>query len=351
MKSLTIRDLDVCYGSFTAVQRVSLEVQRGEFIALLGPSGCGKTSLLRAIAGFVSPSAGLIRIGDSDVSKIPSRARNIGIVFQSYALFPHMTVLENVAFGLECRQIGKALSKDRALESLAMVGLSAFENRKPRQLSGGQQQRVALARALVIQPDILLLDEPLGALDRKLRLQMQVELKALQARLGVTTVMVTHDQEEAMVLADRIAVMRDGVIEQIGTPEALFSKPRTPWIADFMGAGSTLKGRIHDGPEGRTVSVSDVLTFRLNGQATQFLPSDVTLFLRADEIQLEKAPQNRGLQVVAKRYLGFSTEIEASRGDITLRALLPTPKSEGMEIGSWVTPSIENQDPHVLQTQ
>ncbi|NDH53322.1 MAG: aminotransferase class III-fold pyridoxal phosphate-dependent enzyme [Betaproteobacteria bacterium] len=209
--SLEIDGLHLSYGGFMALKEISLKVARGEFVALLGPSGCGKTSLLRAIAGFVHPQQGSVRLNGHDVAKLLPRQRNIGLVFQSYALFPHMSVIDNVRFGLECRNVPKAASIERAQAAMALVGLETFADRMPKQLSGGQQQRVALARALVIEPDLLLLDEPLGALDKRLRVQMQTELKALQRRLGVTAVFVTHDQEEAMSMADRIVVMAKGI--------------------------------------------------------------------------------------------------------------------------------------------
>ena len=223
---------------FAALKGIDLAVAKGEFVALLGPSGCGKTSLLRTIAGFVQPQRGAVRLNGRDVAGLPPRQRNIGIVFQSYALFPHMTVLQNVLFGLECRRVRKAAAASRAAQALELVGLTTFADRRPKQLSGGQQQRVALARAIVIEPDLLLLDEPLGALDKQLRVQMQTELKALQRRLGVTAVFVTHDQEEAMSMADRIVVMRDGTIAQTAAPETLFASPNSAWVCEFVGAGN-----------------------------------------------------------------------------------------------------------------
>ena len=212
--SLAVAGVHVRYGGVAALNGVDLDVARGEFVALLGPSGCGKTSLLRVVAGFVHPDQGAVRLNGRDVAGLPPRSRNIGIVFQSYALFPHMSVLDNVLFGLQSRKVPPAAAAARARDALDLVGLAAFAGRRPKQLSGGQQQRVALARAIVIEPDLLLLDEPLGALDKQLRVQMQTELKSLQRRLGVTAVFVTHDQEEAMSMADRIVVMRDGAIAQ-----------------------------------------------------------------------------------------------------------------------------------------
>ncbi|MBL8571371.1 MAG: ABC transporter ATP-binding protein [Phreatobacter sp.] len=222
-------------GRVRAVDAVSLDVKPGEFFSLLGPSGCGKTTTLRMIAGFETVDTGRIRVGDRDVTDVPVHKRDMGMVFQSYALFPHRTVAENVAFGLRMRKVPKAEIEERVRAALALVALTGFEDRRPGQLSGGQQQRVALARAIVIRPPVLLCDEPLGALDRKLRQQMQFELKQLQKELGVTLVFVTHDQEEALAMSDRIAVMNAGRIEQIGTPTEIYDRPKTRFVADFIG--------------------------------------------------------------------------------------------------------------------
>ncbi|MBS0519242.1 MAG: ABC transporter ATP-binding protein [Proteobacteria bacterium] len=222
-------------GKVVAVDDVTLEIGAGEFFSLLGPSGCGKTTSLRMIAGFEHPDAGRIHVGGRDITDLPVHHRDMGMVFQSYALFPHRTVAENVAFGLRMRAVSKPEIERRVAAALAQVALTGFEGRRPSQLSGGQQQRVALARAIVIEPRVLLCDEPLGALDRKLRQQMQFELKELQRRLGVTLVFVTHDQEEALAMSDRIAVMSGGRVEQVGTPTEIYERPRTRFVADFIG--------------------------------------------------------------------------------------------------------------------
>jgi putative spermidine/putrescine transport system ATP-binding protein len=222
-------------GHVFAVDGLSFEISPGEFFSLLGPSGCGKTTTLRMIAGFETVDRGRIAVGGNDVTDLPVHKRNMGMVFQSYALFPHRTVVENVGFGLRMRGVPRAEIAERVRDALALVALTGFEDRRPAQLSGGQQQRVALARALVIRPPVLLCDEPLGALDRKLRQQMQFELKQLQKELGVTLVFVTHDQEEALAMSDRIAVMNAGRIEQIGTPGEIYDRPRTRFVADFIG--------------------------------------------------------------------------------------------------------------------
>ncbi len=228
----------------TAVDRVSLDVEDGQFFSLLGPSGCGKTTTLRMIGGFEQPTSGLIELQGQDVTWLPPYRRNVNTVFQNYALFPHLTVFENVAFGLRRTKVPEREIRERVREMLALVELPGFERRKPNQISGGQAQRVALARALINRPALLLLDEPLGALDQKLRKQMQVELKRIQGEVGITFIFVTHDQDEAMTMSDRIAVMRAGRIEQLGTPEELYERPRTSFVAAFLGVSNLLDGEV-----------------------------------------------------------------------------------------------------------
>ncbi len=229
-------------GRVMAVDDVTLDIQAGEFFSLLGPSGCGKTTTLRLIAGFEIADAGRIVVGGRDITDLPAHKRDMGMVFQSYALFPHRTVAENVAFGLRMRGLPKAEIAERVAAALKQVALDGYEARRPSQLSGGQQQRVALARAVVIRPAVLLCDEPLGALDRKLRQSMQFELKQLQKELGVTLVFVTHDQEEALAMSDRIAVMNAGKVEQVGAPQEIYDRPRTRFVADFIGEINMFEG-------------------------------------------------------------------------------------------------------------
>ena len=244
MARLELERLSKHFGATVAVQEVSLDVRDGEFIVLLGPSGCGKTTTLRMIAGFIAPSAGRIRLGGRDVTALPPWKRNAGMVFQSYALFPHLTVAQNVAFGLETRGIDKAAAQARVAEALRLVRLGGFAERLPRELSGGQQQRVALARALVIQPDVLLLDEPLSNLDAKLRETVRVEIRELQHKLGITTVMVTHDQEEALIMADRLVVISEGAVRQVGTQHELYERPADRFVAGFVGRSTLLPGKV-----------------------------------------------------------------------------------------------------------
>jgi putative spermidine/putrescine transport system ATP-binding protein len=234
-------------GRTRVVDRIDLAVEPGEFFALLGPSGCGKTTTLRMIAGFEEPDAGRILIAGDDVTHMPVHRRDLGMIFQSYALFPHRTVAENVAFGLRMRRVGKDEMRVRVGQALRQVALEGYEDRRPAQLSGGQQQRVALARAIVIRPRVLLCDEPLAALDRKLRQNMQFELKQLQQQLGVTTIFVTHDQEEAMTISDRIAVMDAGRIEQVGTSQEIYDRPKTRFVSEFIGEINLFTGEWREG--------------------------------------------------------------------------------------------------------
>ncbi|WP_428697424.1 putative 2-aminoethylphosphonate ABC transporter ATP-binding protein [Stappia sp.] len=237
---LSIHDLVKRFGRITALDHVSLDVARGSFVCFLGPSGCGKTTLLRVIAGLEEADAGSIRLGEADLSSIPARARNFGVVFQSYSLFPNMTAARNVGYGLECRHWEKERIRARIAEMLDLVHLSDQAEKLPAQMSGGQQQRIALARALAPDPSALLLDEPLSALDAKVREELRVEIRAVQKRLGITTIMVTHDQEEALAMADLIVVMNKGRIEQIGTPQQLYREPASAFVADFIGRMNVL---------------------------------------------------------------------------------------------------------------
>jgi spermidine/putrescine transport system ATP-binding protein len=242
------------FGDFTAVDDLSLGIERGEFFALLGPSGCGKTTTLRMIGGFEGTSEGTISLGGTDVTELPPFKRNVNTVFQNYALFPHLNVYENIAFGLRRRKVAEGEVRSQVAFMLELVDLPGYEKRKPSELSGGQQQRVALARALINNPQVLLLDEPLGALDLKLRKQMQVELKRIQSEIGITFIFVTHDQEEAMTMADRIAVMRAGRIEQLGAPEELYERPATEFVAGFLGVSNLLDAEV----VGRNGSLADL---------------------------------------------------------------------------------------------
>jgi spermidine/putrescine ABC transporter ATP-binding subunit len=273
-------------------------MRRGEVVSLLGPSGCGKTTTLRMLAGLVEPSEGEIFVRGAPITRVPVHRRNVGMLFQNYALFPHMTVLDNVGFGLRMRRLPRGEVGRRARAALDLVRLTGFEDRYPHQLSGGQQQRVGLARALAIEPAVLLLDEPFGALDKKLREAMQIELRQLQRRLGVTTLMVTHDQEEALTLSDRVAIMRDGVIEQIGPPAEIYEQPASRFVADFVGVSNFLSGRVL-GRDGDDAIVETGGGLRLAVRAAR--PPDaarVTVALRPESIALSAAIEE-GLNRVA----------------------------------------------------
>jgi spermidine/putrescine transport system ATP-binding protein len=243
-------DLVKRYGEFTAVSGINLQMPPGEFFSLLGPSGCGKTTTLRMIAGFERPSEGQILLDNDDVAQIPPHKRNVNTVFQNYALFPHLSVSDNVAFGLKYQKASKKEARIRVGNALELVQMSQFANRRPGQLSGGQQQRVALARALILNPKVLLLDEPLGALDAKLRKRLQIELKALQEEVGITFIYVTHDQEEALTMSDRIAVMSQGRVKQVGPPKEINEAPATAYVADFLGVSNLMDAQAHGATNG-----------------------------------------------------------------------------------------------------
>jgi spermidine/putrescine transport system ATP-binding protein len=302
------------FDDLVAVDGVSLEIPRGSFFALLGPSGCGKTTTLRMVGGFEEPDQGLIYLGDQPVTGLPPHKRDVNTVFQSYALFPHLTIFENVAFGLRRKGIKGTTLKGRVREILAMVDLAGMGERKPRQLSGGQQQRVALARALVNNPQVLLLDEPLGALDLKLRKQMQLTLKRIQHEIGITFVHVTHDQEEAMTMADSIAVMNRGRIEQLGAPEELYERPRTAFVARFLGASNLLRGTV-DAPSAVRLGSGAVI------RVDEELPpsgTKVAVGIRPEKIRLEPSRdgENRLTGTVVERsYVGVATQYNVKTPD------------------------------------
>ena len=293
------------FDDVVAVDGISVEIPRGSFFALLGPSGCGKTTTLRMIGGFEEPTDGRILLGDQDVVGLPPYKRDVNTVFQSYALFPHMSIEDNVAFGLERKGVAKAERSGRVAEILELVGLGGYGKRKPKQLSGGQQQRVALARALVNHPRVLLLDEPLGALDLKLRKQMQLELKRIQHEVGLTFVHVTHDQEEAMTMADQIAVMNGGRIEQLGPPQELYERPATAFVAGFLGVSNLLPGTV-DGPGVIRLDSGELIRASVNGRsgrvAAGVRPEKITLGPGAGENELVGT-------ISESAYIGVATQV------------------------------------------
>jgi spermidine/putrescine transport system ATP-binding protein len=306
------------FDDVTAVDDVSLEIERGSFFALLGPSGCGKTTTLRMIGGFEEPSEGTIYLGDEPVSGKPPYKRDVNTVFQSYALFPHLSIFENVAFGLRRRRVSKKDVRGRVLSILELVGLQGLDKRKPRQLSGGQQQRVALARALVNKPRVLLLDEPLGALDLKLRKQMQLELKAIQHDVGITFIHVTHDQEEAMTMADGIAIMNAGQIEQLGAPADLYERPRTAFVASFLGISNLLPGTV-SGPG--AVRLDEGTEVRVPREALNGRTGRVAVGVRPEKIRIGHGEENRLTgRLLETAYVGVATQyvLETRAGDVSV---------------------------------
>lgn len=320
MAAIGLRDLTKRFGRVIAVNRLSLEIREGELITLLGPSGCGKTTTLRIIGGFEIPDAGEVFFGDRRVTTLPPERRDTGIVFQNYALFPHLTVNENVAFGLDVRGVPRAEIAARVAAILDKVQLGGLGGRYPHQLSGGQQQRTALARALVINPQVLLLDEPLANLDAKLREEMRFYIRHLQREFGITTVYVTHDQAEAMVLADRIVVLRDGVLQQLGAPDELYRRPRSAWVADFIGLSNFIRGTAA-AQNGRVTVRTAVGTFETSGGAAGDGARDVLVVLRPEALHFGGGHPNRLAGVVRERaFLGnlLDYRIECAP-DLTLR--------------------------------
>lgn len=298
MIDLELRNITKKFGDFTAVNNFSLQVEKGEFISFLGPSGCGKTTTLRMIAGFIEPTEGEILIQGNKVNGVPPNRRDTGMVFQNYALFPHMTVFENVAFGLNYRNVPKAEIKSRVREILEMVQLPDVEDRKPSQLSGGQQQRIALARAMVIRPKVLLFDEPLSNLDAKLRESLRVELRQIQQEVGITSIFVTHDQEEALALSDRIVVINDGEVTQIDTPHNIYENPGTIFVGDFIGQSNFLEGKIASVNEDRVrVNLQDGLCIGA-AMATKALAENalVKVLIRAERIKVLDTPRKAHLE-------------------------------------------------------
>ena len=340
------------FGPVTALAGLDLAVTEGELLTILGPSGSGKTTLLKVVAGFEVPDAGTVLLGGQDVTLAPPRRRDVGMVFQNYALFPHLTVAQNVGFPLEMRRRPRAEIARRVAEALALVELSGYEARLPRQLSGGQQQRVALARAVVFGPSLLLLDEPFGALDRKLREAMQLEVRRLQRRLRLTTLFITHDQEEALILSDRIAVMNAGRIEQVGTPAEVYARPATRFVADFVGESNLLDGASRgDG----SVEIAGLGRVELGGRAGP-PGAPVTLLLRPEALRLGEGAaglaNSASATVVETVFLGLSMKLRlrlAGGGPellarLALRPSDPQPAAEGQTMPLGFAP----EDVHVV---
>src|SRR6185312_2830682 len=329
---VSLRGLHRRYGHVVALDGLDLTLAPGELVALLGPSGCGKTTTLRLLAGLEDADGGQVAVGGTDITHVPSNKRGMGMVFQAYSLFPHMTVRDNVAFGLKLRRVGRTERERRAMEMLELVGLTEQAGRYAHQLSGGQQQRVALARALAISPKVLLLDEPLSALDAKVRAQLRDEIRRIQLEVGTTTLFVTHDQEEALAIADRVGVMRDGHIEQLGTPTDIYSRPATSFVAEFVGLTNRLAGTVTGGSvnvRGCVLPLADPAT--PDGQAT--------VLVRPEAVTVSQSGPITGT-VIAVTFLGASSRITVDLGDTTVLAQLPTSDATALPAGSAVALTI-----------
>ncbi|MFF4822221.1 ABC transporter ATP-binding protein [Streptomyces sp. NPDC001312] len=321
------------FGATVALDGLDLTVRPGEFLALLGPSGCGKTTALRLLAGFEHPDSGEVLVDGADVTRVPAHRRDAGMVFQSYSLFPHLSARDNVAFGLRMRKVRTVERRSRAAELLELVGLADKGDRFPHQLSGGQQQRIALARALALRPRVLLLDEPLSALDAKVRLTLREEIRRLQQELGITTLFVTHDQEEALSIADRVAVMRAGRLEQCAPPAELYGRPATAFVAEFVGTMSRIPGRLSDGGV-------EVLGQRLPVDGAAPAASEVDVLVRPEAVQV-RAAEDGGARVVATAFLGATVRITVRLADATeVKADLPAHEAAGLAAGTAVSVSL-----------
>lgn len=333
MATVELQDVSKSYGDIVAVADFSLTIEHGEFVALLGPSGCGKTTTLQMLAGFIEPTSGQIRVGTQSMRGVPPHKRNIGVVFQSYALFPHLSVFDNVAFGLVMRNVPSADIAGRVRRALDLVQLTSLDQRYPKALSGGQQQRVALARALVIEPAVLLLDEPLSNLDANLREQMRFEIREIQKRIGITTVFVTHDQNEAMAVADRLAVMSKGKIQQVGTAREIYEAPSDLFVAEFIGQANLLKGRVAaiNGTEARlATSQGEFSVSRHQGRVGAGQPA--ALALRPEDLRIATEVQpgmnNVAGTVSRVNFLGSVTNVGVRVGELSLTITMP--RTEGL---------------------
>ena len=321
MAKVTLRQLFKQFGDTPVVKGVDLVIEDGEFFSLLGPSGCGKTTLLRMIAGFVFPTSGSVHFDDQDVTQMPPNKRNTGMVFQNYALFPHMTVFENVAFGLRTRQIPKSEIAHRVAAALGRVGLSGLEQRPTPQLSGGQQQRVALARAIVIEPALLLLDEPLSNLDARLRDETRDQIRIVQKQLGITTIYVTHDQEEALAVSDRIAVLSDGVCQQVDTPDTIYRRPANRFVATFMGKMNLLEGHLSHKDDQAVFTHSSGLTIPVSGSLSA-LDGPIWLAVRPQAIRLKTISEDQSISsvIIDRQFKGAAIEFRLNAGSFELQA-------------------------------
>ena len=335
--SVLLRDLTRAFGATRALDGLSIEMAPGELVALLGPSGCGKTTALRIVAGFETADTGSVLVDGKDISSVPAARRDMGMVFQSYSLFPNMSALDNVGFGLRMRKIGAGERRKQAGDLLDMVGLAPQASQYPHQLSGGQQQRVALARALAIEPRVLLLDEPLSALDAKVRLQLREQIRTLQQRLGTTTLFVTHDQEEALSMADRVGVMSNGRLEQIAAPDALYTDPATAFVAEFVGVMNRIPGELQAGDQ------VTVLGSAIPVRGHRPVQSAVDVLVRPEGLRLEVVENGNGI-VTTRTFLGSVTRVGVQlSGDVAVQVDRPSTEAAALAPGASVAVSLPAQ--------
>lgn len=341
---LSIQSVTAHYGTTKVLEDLSLDIRDGELVSLLGASGCGKTTTLRLVAGFLQPTSGTIRLGDKDLTRLPAHARNIGLVFQNYALFPHLSVRENVGFGLKQRGVASADRNRKATQMLERVGLAHLADRLPAALSGGQKQRVALARALVIEPPLLMFDEPLSNLDAKLRVDMRVEIRQLQRANGTTSVYVTHDQEEAFSISDRVAIMSEGRIMQLDTPETLYQRPANAFVARFVGFENLISMQVETREGGSVVArTADGATLKLSAERFGEIPDSFVLATRPDGLLVTSDPSTGGIPATLglRTYLGraYQYQCETGAGHLVANGPLSSPLSIGEK--AWLVPVID----------
>ncbi|WP_425145247.1 ABC transporter ATP-binding protein [Deinococcus sp.] len=354
MSYLSAENVSKSYGASAALLPLNLSLEQGELVTLLGPSGCGKTTLLRIVAGFTPPSTGRVLLGGRDLTPLPAAKRQMGMVFQAYSLFPNLNAEDNVRFGLKVRGVGAAESERRLKTLFELIGLSEMRKRYPNQLSGGQQQRVALARALAIEPQVLLLDEPLSALDAQVRLNLRDEIRRVQRETGTTTLFVTHDQEEALAISDRVVVMEKGQIAQLGTPEDIYRRPATPFVAEFVGTANSLDAAVLD-PERGLIEVAGWTGTSIVVDAARAFGRGqrLRLYLRPEELRLSAQPQPGGLagQITDKRFLGSISRLSLKVGSHTLVADLQGNEAGEFPIGSQVGVELSPLAAHVLRVE
>jgi putative spermidine/putrescine transport system ATP-binding protein len=346
MPYLELQELNKRFGDFTAIQEIDISLEGGEFLSLLGPSGCGKTTALRIVAGFERPTKGRVVVEGKDLTHVAPNHRDMGMVFQAYSLFPNMNAQDNVEFGLRVRRKPPGERKRKVAELIELVGLSAAAKRYPHQLSGGMQQRVALARALAIEPRVLLLDEPLSALDALVRVQLREEIRRLQTQLGITTLYVTHDQEEALSISDRVAVLNQGSIEQIGVPAEIYDEPNTPFVAEFIGTMNRLEATVIDGGEvdfhGTRLRVDNARGHQSGAR--------VLVLVRPEALAVEQSGNGGGLSgnVVAHIFLGATTRVKIDAAGQELSADIPSTRATSLPVGAQVSATFPAESARVL---